>query len=170
MSFIVFSTEGKILMSLTEDRWVQIPLERLLIPLFSIMRQNWTQLAHSCDPRGFAFFKRYSQRIYSPFLQSFYSVGLDKCSISLLLWSVNVSHLSSADFLNSHQIISPSPCYSQISFFFFYKGLISSLTAWLFLKPHCSSCALEYSFATLHSPPPSQMLHLWKLLFCYHAF
>lgn len=38
MSFIVFSTEGKILMSLTEDRWVQIPLERLLIPLVSIMK------------------------------------------------------------------------------------------------------------------------------------
>lgn len=27
MSFIVFSTEGKILMGLTEDRWVQIPFQ-----------------------------------------------------------------------------------------------------------------------------------------------
>lgn len=41
MSFIVFSTEGRILMSLTEDRWVQIPLESpTLIPLFSIVQQN----------------------------------------------------------------------------------------------------------------------------------
>uniref|UniRef100_A0AAQ4RYY5 VWFA domain-containing protein n=1 Tax=Gasterosteus aculeatus aculeatus TaxID=481459 RepID=A0AAQ4RYY5_GASAC len=31
MSFIVFSTEGTILMSLTEDRWVQIPSKRLVI-------------------------------------------------------------------------------------------------------------------------------------------
>lgn len=119
MSFIVFSTEGRILMSLTEDRWVQIPLETLLIPLFSIMWQNWTQLTHSCDPWVFFFFlqKKDIHSEYSPFLQSFYSVGLDKCSISLLLWSVNVSNLSSADFLFSHQIISPSPCYSQISYF-----------------------------------------------------
>lgn len=34
MSFIVFSTEGRILMSLTEDRWVQISWETLLILCF----------------------------------------------------------------------------------------------------------------------------------------
>lgn len=32
MSFIVFSTEGRILMSLTEDRWVQIPLKTSFNP------------------------------------------------------------------------------------------------------------------------------------------
>lgn len=33
MSFIVFSTEGRILMSLTEDRWVQIPSKTAFNPL-----------------------------------------------------------------------------------------------------------------------------------------
>lgn len=72
MSFIVFSTEGRILMSLTEDRWVQIPLERLLIPLFSIMQQNWTQLTHSCDPWGFFFFLK----IFPADILLFYSLSI----------------------------------------------------------------------------------------------
>lgn len=38
MSFIVFSTEGRILMGLTEDRWVQILSEPIFNPLFSIIQ------------------------------------------------------------------------------------------------------------------------------------
>lgn len=56
MSFIVFSTEGRILMSLTEDRWVQFPLEILLIPLFPIMQQEWIWLADSFNLGCFFFF------------------------------------------------------------------------------------------------------------------
>lgn len=79
MSFIVFSTEGRILMSLTEDRWVQIPLERLVVPLFSIMQQflsspscsrighsSLTVLIHNVFPK-----KLYFQWILSS-LRSFY--------------------------------------------------------------------------------------------------
>lgn len=49
MSFIVFSTEGRILMSLTEDRWVQIPSERLLIPLLSVMQLKGMSLIPDLD-------------------------------------------------------------------------------------------------------------------------
>lgn len=38
MSFIVFSTEGRILMGLTEDRWVQILSEPIFNPLFSVIQ------------------------------------------------------------------------------------------------------------------------------------
>lgn len=153
MSFIVFSTEGRILMSLTEDRWVQIPSERLLIPLFSVMQLKGMSLipdldtghTHSYDPSEFVFFfcRNDIPGRYFTFLQSFYNVGLDKCFILLLLWSVYVSNLSSADFLCSHKILSPFHCCSSI--FFFYKGLISSRSAWQFLKPLHSSCTLVYS-------------------------
>lgn len=124
MSFIVFSTEGRILMSLTEDRWVQIPSERLLIPLFSVMQLKRMSLIPDLDtghthtimiPLSFAYFFFCQKDIpgrYFPFLQSFYNVGLDKCFILLLLWSVYVSNLSSADFLCSHKILSPFHCYS----------------------------------------------------------
>lgn len=47
MSFIVFSTEGRILMSLTEDRWVFIPFTSSAFPSSGWMwYQVCTQLTH----------------------------------------------------------------------------------------------------------------------------
>lgn len=83
MSFIVFSTEGRILMSLTEDRWVQIPLERLLIPLFSIMRLKWTQLTDSFNLGIFSF---------SFFFKTIFPADIVLLIVFLYCWTGQVRH------------------------------------------------------------------------------
>lgn len=49
MSFIVFSTEGRILMSLTEDRWVQIPSKFISILFFSAVHLKGVSVIPDLD-------------------------------------------------------------------------------------------------------------------------
>lgn len=108
-------------MSLTEDRWVQIPSKLILILFFSVIQLRGMNVIPDLDtghtvmiPLKFLRSRRRSRQIFS-----FTAIHLYCCRSGQLLhrvvfdtlWAACVSNLSSAEFLSRHKIFSLFPSY-----------------------------------------------------------
>lgn len=173
MSFIVFSTEGRILMSLTEDRWVQIPSETLLIPLFSIIHLKGMSVIPDLDT---GHTQLWSLWVFMT-KKTFHTDTFLHCDLSIvsLVWT----SASSCCFLTHcgqfMHLIFPQQSFSAAtkSFHCFTSSLgylilqrahflsICVTVSRANTQQYCFNSSVTYCWYFL------QMLRLWKLLFCY---
>lgn len=130
MSFIVFSTEGRILMSLTEDRWVQISSKQPLILFFSVIQLKWMNVI----PAGHR-----SHTVTIP-LHFYHQEDIPdryflSLSVVLSVWTTSSSFgfwhiVDSLCALSFSSILVQPPLFHCFPHIFFYKRLISCLSAW----------------------------------------
>lgn len=161
MSFIVFSTEGRILMSLTEDRWVRIRFRVALNPFLSHHQaaENECNTRFGCRSHTVRIPLKYSVQEeipdgYFPFIAIWlwccWSGQLLNCIVCVILRAgrVTVSLLPSSFWTSAS-----SPL---------------SLSAWQFLR------LVQTNTVSIHSSVTRcwyslERMTLLELLSCYHA-